>query len=397
MAKTEKPPKLVVLDPVDGSRVPFLRGILTRSLQHFGLPFDEAYQVAVRVRQKAVSSGETTKEEIRAITEGVLAGMQKEAVLRRYRDHSANDRMVKVREVDGTIQLFSKAIVLQDLEICALSLERTHQVAAEVERRIMSKGGEVTTPADVNKTTYQVLMQQEGPESALRFALWVEHMHGGVPLIFLIGGATGVGKSTLSADLANRLGIARTQSSDMLREVMRVMLPARLLPDLHCSSFNAHEALPHGHGSAATRLVEGFLLQATHVSLGVEAVMDRACREGISMIIEGVHLHPECQKSWLSVPNAIVVPLILAVLKKSQLKARLRGRNQSTPSRRSDRYMQEFDHIWDLQSFMLEEAESSRIPIIYGSTREETVAQVMDALAERLASAHSGHLVAEWE
>ena len=46
--------------------------------------------------------------------------------------------------------------------------------------------------------------------------------------------------------LASRLDIVRTRSTDMLPEIMRVMVPERLLPVLHRSSFNAWKA-PPGH------------------------------------------------------------------------------------------------------------------------------------------------------
>ena len=44
-----------------------------------------------------------------------------------------------------------------------------------------------------------------------------------VPLVILIGGATGVGKSTIATQLAARLGIVRVVATDAIREVMRAM------------------------------------------------------------------------------------------------------------------------------------------------------------------------------
>ena len=44
--------KLLVEDPGEHTQVPFLRGILTRSLQDSGLPFDEAYNLASEVRRE---------------------------------------------------------------------------------------------------------------------------------------------------------------------------------------------------------------------------------------------------------------------------------------------------------------------------------------------------------
>ncbi len=36
----------VVIDETEGTRFPFLRGILTRSLQEAGVPFEQAYAIA---------------------------------------------------------------------------------------------------------------------------------------------------------------------------------------------------------------------------------------------------------------------------------------------------------------------------------------------------------------
>ena len=66
-----------------------------------------------------------------------------------------------------------------------------------------------------------------------------------MPLVILIGGATGVGKSTIATQLAHRLGIVRVVATDAaIREVMRAMLSAELMPALHVSSFQADRAAP---------------------------------------------------------------------------------------------------------------------------------------------------------
>ena len=42
--------KIIVEDREEHTRVPFLRGILIRSLQDAGLPFDTAYELATEIR-----------------------------------------------------------------------------------------------------------------------------------------------------------------------------------------------------------------------------------------------------------------------------------------------------------------------------------------------------------
>ena len=50
--------KIWIIDPTDKTKVPFLRGILTRSLTEAGLSFDEAYKTSSEIRQLLDDSGE---------------------------------------------------------------------------------------------------------------------------------------------------------------------------------------------------------------------------------------------------------------------------------------------------------------------------------------------------
>ncbi len=92
--------------------------------------------------------------------------------------------------------------------------------------------------------TYQILRNEFGPPYDQNYLVWKKFQQSGKPLLLMIGGATGSGKSTIATEIAHSLDIVRTQSTDMLREVMRIMLPPGLLPILHVSSFNAWQTLP---------------------------------------------------------------------------------------------------------------------------------------------------------
>ena len=79
-----------------------------------------------------------------------------------------------------------------------------------------------------------------------------------MPLVILIGGATGVGKSTIATQLAARLGIVRVVATDAIREVMRSMFSPELMPSLHTSSFQADAALREPPTRPADALIVGF-------------------------------------------------------------------------------------------------------------------------------------------
>src|SRR5919201_4933654 len=113
-----------------------------------------------------------------------------------------------------------------------------------------------------------------------------------VPLVLLLGGATGVGKSTIATMLANRLGITRVIPTDAVREVMRAMFSEELFPTLHTSSFDAARLVRHPLPRSADPVIIGFREQASAVAVGVEALIARAVEEGTDLIVEGAHVVP---------------------------------------------------------------------------------------------------------
>ena len=57
--------KLLVINSDEDTKVPFLRGILTRSLQDAGLDFEEAYDLASDVRDSLSSQSRIGTNELR--------------------------------------------------------------------------------------------------------------------------------------------------------------------------------------------------------------------------------------------------------------------------------------------------------------------------------------------
>ena len=64
------------------------------------------------------------------------------------------------------------------------------------------------------------------------------------------------------------------------------------------------------------------------------------------------------------------------------------GRGQHVDKRRAERYLQHFDEIWRVQSFLLSEADRGHVPIVVNNYREQVISDVMglvmDALVKRL-------------
>ena len=384
---------IYVVDPSEKSKVPFLRGILTRSLVKAGLSFEGAYDVADGIRDDLGPDAEITTDDLRQMVEKALKSAGEKDALKRYRAVKSGEVPIRVIDREGVVHPFSKGHLAGSLEICALPAERAFELTLAIERYLLRTGVNMIEALELARLTHSYLVEHESKEVGRRYVSWRQFVHGDRPLILLIGGTTGCGKSTISSEVAHRLGIVRTQSTDMLREVMRLMVPERLLPTLHTSSFNAWEAMPTWKGQPArleTHFEQGYLAQANHVAVGIEGVLNRAEREGVSLIIEGVHVFPELQRRLQRNAEAIVIPLILAVLKKKRLRKQLQGRGVQVKSRRSERYLTYFDAIWQQQTFLLGEADRHEIPIIPNDEQEDTIKLVMDQIAEAVLEEFSG-------
>ncbi|MGH8034995.1 MAG: hypothetical protein ACREO9_07210, partial [Lysobacterales bacterium] len=188
-------------------------------------------------------------------------------------------------------------------------------------------------------------------------------------------------------EIGHRLDIVRLQSTDMLREVMRSVIPKELLPVLHCSSFDAWKKLPIEDMRGRDRdllIAEGYRSQSNLLALACESVMRRALRESTSLILEGVHAHPELVQRVPPDSDVIVVHVTLAVMAEKELKARLLGRSASEPRRRAKRYLEKFDSIWRLQNYVLSEAERCDTPIIPNDEREAAIFQLISTINQKL-------------
>ncbi|MBL3527760.1 MAG: hypothetical protein JMN27_03470 [gamma proteobacterium endosymbiont of Lamellibrachia anaximandri] len=382
--------KVIIVDSSEGTRIPFLRGILTRSLSEAGLTFEQAYKLASNVRDDISNESEVTTLSLRQRVSKLLKKMGFSEVLENYENSDRGRVTIQVKDHLGQTNPFSISDHQRCLESTGLSAEKSASISQEIYQQLIDEGRYKIDSNDLGMLTYTELKNNFGAEAARRYMVWVDYTHSGRPLVLLFGGTTGCGKSTIATEVAHRLGIVRTQSTDMLREVMRMMIPKRLLPILHTSSFNAWRLLPgqsEQTEGTESQMISGYLNQTELLSVPCEAVIQRALRERVSLILEGIHVHPSLVGKISDNSDAVIVPIMLAVIKPDQLKRQLSGRGISAPARgSSQKYLSEFDSIWSLQSFLLSESDLSGIPIINNDDKDKATNRIMrtiiDALSE---------------
>ncbi|MEC8788858.1 MAG: AAA family ATPase [Candidatus Thermoplasmatota archaeon] len=166
------------------------------------------------------------------------------------------------------------------------------------------------------------------------------------PILILIAGATGVGKSTTAVNFANEQSFARLLSTDAIREIMRVQ-GSEENNALHRSSFSRGES-----GDAVLDWQD----TCKAVEAGIQATIERARREGIDLILEGVHIEPSSRllRSWRD-SGGIAIGIVMHVDDESQHISFLKQR-ESHSFRNADRYISALPRIRAIQDSLKEKA-----------------------------------------
>ena len=166
------------------------------------------------------------------------------------------------------------------------------------------------------------------------------------PILVLIAGATGVGKSTTAVKIANEHSFARLLSTDAIREIMRVQ-NTNENHALNRSSFSRGEA-----GDAVLDWQD----TCKAVEAGILATIERARREGIDLILEGVHLEPSSRllRSWRD-SGGIAIGIVMHVDDEEQHASFLKQR-ETHSFRNAERYISALPRIRAIQDSLKEKS-----------------------------------------
>ena len=288
-----------------------------------------------------------------------------------------------IGDVDGKKykEPFSKGIMSRSLNVADLGTERAHKIASDIEDDLIENNISEISSLDLADV---VLTHLENIDSdiAKKYKNWRSLRTSKKPLIILIGGASGVGTSSMAFELANRLRLKNLISTDMIREVMRKIISKDLSPVIHKSSFDAYESI-RTPSIRIDPVVEGFVSHVDVVNVGIEAIIERSVKEGISTIIEGVHIVPGFIREDLMENNNIII-FTLTVDDEESHKQRFYSRCRQPWVKRSlERYMDNFSTIRKTQKFLVEQAKIHDAPIINNVEINETIDIMVNNILER--------------
>lgn len=273
---------------------------------------------------------------------------------------------------------FSKGLMAASIMATGLAPARAFHAAERVEERLREGGVLSLTGAELTEVARRVLVDEVGQRYAESFAKWQLASRLDRPLVILIGGATGVGKSTIATQVAARLGITRVIPTDAVREVMRAMFTEEMLPTLHTSSFDAERLASRSPlPRSADPVIIGYREQSAAVSVGIRALVRRAIMEGTDLILEGAHIAP----GFLDLDefeDAVVVPFVVTVDDEELHRSHFSKRAHEARGRPPDRYLRNFDNIRKIQRYVKSLAMEHAMPVIPSYNLDATLAQVIE-------------------
>lgn len=278
---------------------------------------------------------------------------------------------------------YSKGLMAQQLSASGLAPQRAYELAVAIERRLQHSGEQRIEARALRSLAEEVLAHEEGEEALERFRRWRRIDRLDRPLIVLLAGTTGVGKSTLATQLAGRLGITRVIATDAIRHVLRSFFSHEFMPTVHHSAFEAGRAVEgparDASGPEADVDLLGFAQQAEIVGKGVGAIVERACDERTPMVVEGVHLLPGSLDPALR-ERCVAVEAVITVGDEHEHRAHLGSRGGGRGA--ADRYLDRFEQIRKLQGYLVDRARGERVTVIENTGLDTALAAVMDLVLE---------------
>lgn len=280
---------------------------------------------------------------------------------------------------------FSKGVLARSLTRAEMDPNKAYTFASQIEAYLRRKDIQVIELDDLVRIVRDKL-KEEDVEIAEKYGMWKKIRKCRDPLIILIGGASGVGTSSIAFEVANRLGIRNMISTDMIREVMRKIVSKELLPTIYESSYTAYRSLRIPPPPELDEVLIGFRDHVDTVSVGVDAVIERALKEGISIVIEGVHIVPGFIREDLVAKDNVNM-YVLTLQDEEVHKGRFYSRCRQLWARRPlKRYMNYFGAIRRTHKYFESQANKYHVPVIENIDVTTTIDSIIEDITKTYGS-----------
>lgn len=201
------------------------------------------------------------------------------------------------------------------------------------------------------------------------------------PYVILVGSASGIGKSTISAELAKRLKIKHLLETDFIREIVRGIIGNDYAPALHKSSFDAFTVLRNKQNfDTNVELINaGFVEHSSFVIPAIEKVIERAISDYDDVVIEGVHLVPGLINIEKFKDEASIH---FFILKSDEESHKDRFVKRAMQIHRGGKQLEYFSENRVIHDFLIKKANENGIRVVGTQTVEGTVQNMLTSITE---------------
>lgn len=280
-----------------------------------------------------------------------------------------------------TKQLISRGILAKKLTLLGFSSSEGYEFLINVYEDILNLKKETVLKEEIDNIISSHLANSYNNTLANQYLKVEKWRDSNIPIWILIAGAIGVGKSTLSRTIAGDLGIQHVIGTDVVRDILRKILSKEVVPELHSTSYNAFRSLRPIYSIRFDEVILGFEYHSKYVNLGVDAVLSRAEKENVSIVIEGEHLLPSFfDELVLAKPNVLYMTISVPDPESHRKNLSLQY------TKEKEELLANFDNIRKIHDQLVKETQVRKLPLIESVKGLNTVKKVRKLVINKIVS-----------